>query len=435
MRSSRKYVAVAAAAAAALALAACGSSGSSSGGNSASGKITLTWWSNANANPLLGVFGKLMKEYHASHPNVSFSYVPIQNESYDTKIQVALQGNNPPDIFFQRGGGYMATQLKSGKLENLTPYVSSWISELGAEAAAWQINGGQYGIPYDLHSVGFWYRKDLFAKAGITSPPATMPELDSDITKLKAAHIVPIAVGSKDQWPDAFYYDYFAVRECSIPTLKSAIKTVSASNPCFLKAGNDVKAFMATNPFQPAFLNTPAQVGAGSSAGMVASGKAAMELQGDWDPSVMEALVPKSQWNADINDIGWFPFPAVPGAPGNSQALLGGGDGNSCSTGAPEPACADFLEYLETASAQKLLVATADVGLPANPAASSALTLPAEQTILAATKQTPYIQEYFDLAWPTNVGSALDAAVANMFANKATPQDIVSAINQAAAQQ
>jgi len=435
MRSSRKYVAVAAAAAAALALAACGSSGSSSGGNSASGKITLTWWSNANANPLLGVFQKLMKEYHASHPKVSFSYVPIQNESYDTKIQVALQGDNPPDIFFQRGGGYMATQLKSGKLENLTPYVSSWISELGAEAAAWQINGRQYGIPYDLHSVGFWYRKDLFARAGITSPPATMPELESDIVKLKAAHIVPIAVGSKDQWPDAFYYDYFAVRECSIATLKSAIKTVSASNPCFLKAGSDVTAFMAKNPFQPAFLNTPAQVGAGSSAGLVASGKAAMELQGDWDPSVMEALVPSSQWKADINDIGWFPFPAVPGAPGNSQVLLGGGDGNSCSTSAPEPACADFLEYLETASSQKLLVATANVGLPANPAASSALTLPAEQTILAATKQTPYIQEYFDLAWPTNVGSALDAAVANMFAGKATPQDIVSAINQAAAQQ
>jgi raffinose/stachyose/melibiose transport system substrate-binding protein len=432
MRSTRKYLAVAVAAAAALALAACSSSGSSGSSNSANGKVTLTFWSNANANPLLGVFQTLMKSYHASHPNVSFTYVPIQNEAYDTKIQVALQGNNPPDVFFQRGGGFMATQAKSGKLANLKTYDSSWIGELGPLAAAWQVNGAQYGVPYDQHTVGFWYRKDVFAHAGITAPPATMPELETDITKLKAANIAPIAVGSKDQWPDAFYWDYLAVRECSIATLKTAVKAVSANYPCFLKAGTDLQAFMASKPFQPAFLNTPAQVGAGSSAGMVAAGKAAMELQGDWDPSVMTALVPSKKF---LSDIGWFPFPSVPGAPGNSQVLLGGGDGNSCSSTAPEPACANFLSYLESTSSQKLLVSTANVGLPANPAAASALTLPAEQQILQLGKQSPYIQEYFDLAYPTNVGTALDAAVANMFASKGSPQSIVTAIDQAAAQQ
>src|SRR5580704_15476933 len=225
-RIPRKYAAVAIAASAALILAACGSSGSSSG-QTANGKITLTFWSNANANPLLGVFQKLMKNFHASHPNISFNYVPIQNEQYDTKIQVALQGNNAPDVFFQRGGGFMATQVKSGLLKNLTPYVSSWVGELGAQAQAWQIDGAQYGVPYDLHTVGFWYRKDLFARAGISTPPTTMPELEADVTKLKAAHIVPIAVGSKDQWPDAFYYDYFAVSECSVATLQAAVKTVT----------------------------------------------------------------------------------------------------------------------------------------------------------------------------------------------------------------
>src|SRR5215472_7702382 len=159
MRSIRKhrfYAAVAVAAAVALALAACGSSGSNSGGAS-DAKVTLTWWSNANTQPLLGVFQKLMKSYHTLHPNVTFSYVPIQNEQYDTKIQVAIQGHKVPDIFFQRGGGFMATQAKSGELANLSSYTSSWTSELGAQAAAWQLNGVQYGVPYDLHAVGFWY--------------------------------------------------------------------------------------------------------------------------------------------------------------------------------------------------------------------------------------------------------------------------------------
>ena len=430
-RNTRFSMAVAVAAAVALAAAACGSSGSNSGGSSTA-KVTLTWWSNANAQPLLGVFQKLMKSYHTSHPNISFSYVPIQNEQYDTKIQVALQGNNAPDVFFQRGGGFMATQVKSGELANLTPYVSSWIGELGGQATAWQINGDQYGIPYDLHTVGFWYRKDLFTKAGITSTPTTISQLEADVTKLKAAHIAPIAVGSKDQWPDAFYYDYFAVRECSIATLKTAVKNVSANYPCFAKAGDDLKAFMSTSPFQPAFLNTPAQTGAGSSAGMVADGKAAMELQGDWDPSVFQALVSKSQWQADTSNLGWFPFPAVPGAPGNGAALLGGSDGNSCSTKAPEPACADFLQYLDSAAAQKLIVGASL--LPANPAAASAVTLQADQQVLQASKATPYVQEYLDLAWPTNVGTALDSAVATFFAKptSTSPQSIVTAIDQAA---
>jgi raffinose/stachyose/melibiose transport system substrate-binding protein len=437
MRSTRTYAALATAAAAALALAACSSSSSTgsptaSGGGSKNQSVTLTWWNNATGNPLKGVYLSIISSFHATHKNVTITDVPIQNEQFTTKIPLALQSSDPPDIFQQWGGGQEATQIKSGKLENLTSAVSSWIGELGPAAAGWQVNGQQYGIPYDLHMVGFWYRKDLFAKAGISSPPATMTELNADVTKLKAAHIVPIAVGSKDRWPDAFYWDYFAVRECSIATLKEAVKAISANYPCFVKAGDDLKAFMATKPFQPGFLGTPSQVGAGSSAGMVASGKAAMELQGDWDPGVMSGLVTNKSF---LNDIGWFPFPAVSGAPGNPTVLLGGGDGFSCTTAAAEPACSEFLTYLDSPAVQKMLVSKADVGLPANPAAASALTLSSEKQILSISQKAAYVQNYFDIAYPTNVGQALDNAVADYFAGQGTPQSIVTAIDQAAAQQ
>ena len=70
---------------------------------------------------------------------------------------------------------------------------------------------------------------------------------------------------------------------------------------------------MNTKPFQSGFLGTPAQVGAGSSAGMVANGKAAMELQGDWDPGVMAPLTSNKNLNSKL---GWFPFPSVPGGAG-----------------------------------------------------------------------------------------------------------------------
>jgi raffinose/stachyose/melibiose transport system substrate-binding protein len=427
MRCNRTIAAIAVAATTATAVAAC-SSGTSGGGansGSSSGKVTLTWWHNGNTQPLKGVWQQVADSYHAAHPNVSFNIDPIQSEQFKTKVPLALKSANPPDIFQQWGGGNQATQLQSGKLANLSSSVSSWIGELGTAAKGWQTNGQQYGLPYDLHVVGFWYRKDLFAKAGISSPPATLAQLESDDAKLKAHGITPVAIGSKDQWPDAFWWDYFAVRECSASDLAQAIKSVSLKAACFTKATNDLTAFIKTKPFQTGFLSTPAQTGAGSSAGMVANGQAAMELQGDWETTVTPALTTDKNL---VSQLGWFPFPSVAGAAGNQDAVLGGGDGFSCTTGAPEPACADFLKYVDSAAVQKKLVSKAAVGLPANPAAEAVLTNPALKQA-AHVRDTKPEQEYFDIALPTNPGLALDAAIANFFAGKGSNQAIINSVS------
>jgi raffinose/stachyose/melibiose transport system substrate-binding protein len=304
--------------------------------------------------------------------------------------------------------------------------VSNWISDLGSAAAGWQADGKQYGVPYDQHVVGFWYRKDLFSKAGITSPPTTLAQLESDDAKLKAKGIAPIAVGSKDQWPDAFWWEYFAVRECSTSDLQSAIKSVNMSAACFTKATADLQAFMKTNPFQTAFNGTPAQTGAGSSAGMVANGKAAMELQGDWETSVIPALT--SDKNI-VSKLGWFPFPSIPGGQGSPSTVLGGGDGFSCTTSAPEPACADFLQYVDSTAVQEKLVTQANIGLPANHTAESVLTNPALKAAAQAHDNAGYVATYFDIAFPTNPGQALDLAIANYFAGKGSNQTIVNSVS------
>ena len=437
MRSKRACAAVALAVATATAVAAC-SSGSSStstttGASSSSGasasttaKVTLTWWNNATAQPLLGVWQSVIKSFEATHQNITIQNVPIQNEQFSTKIPAALQSGNPPDIYQQWGGGQEATQVTSGKLTNLTSAASSWIGELGSAAAGWQVKGQQYGVPFDLHVVGFWYRKDLFARAGITGTPATIAQLESDDAKLKANGIAPIAIGSKDRWPDAFWWEYFAVRECPSATVKVAMTSVSLGASCFNQASTDLTAFLKTNPFQTGFLGTPAQTGAGSSAGLVASGKAAMELQGDWDPSVMEGVSTNKNLSSEL---GWFPFPAVSGAKGDATAVLGGGDGMSCTTGAAEPACSEFLQYLDSPAIQQQLIKVAAPGLPANPAAASAITLPAEQTAAAADKSASYVATYFDTAMPTQPGQNLDNAVANYFAGSGSSSAIISSVS------
>jgi len=430
--TSRKPAFVATAVAAALTIAACSSSSSSSTSASSSStssstaKVTLTWWNNGNTQPLLGVWQSVAAAFHASHPNVTISISPIQSDLFVTKMPIALKSDSPPDIFQQWGGGQEATQFTSGKLANLTSLASGWISELGPAAAGWQVNGAQYGIPYDQHVVGFWYRKDLFAKAGISSPPTTIAQLESDDAKLKAAGFTPIALGGGSRWPDAFYWEYFAVRECSESALQSSIKAINMTAPCFSQATKDLTAFMATNPFQGGFNATQAQTGAGSSAGLLANGKAAMELQGDWETSVVPALT--SDKNI-ISELGWFPFPQVPGGAGAATAVLSGGDGFSCTTGASEPACAEFLQYIDSTPVQEELVQKAGVGLPANSAAEAVLTNPALEAAAKAHADAAYDAEYFDIAFPTDQGQALDNALADFFAGKGGNSTIINSVS------
>jgi raffinose/stachyose/melibiose transport system substrate-binding protein len=429
--TSRRWAAIAVATTVALSAAvACGNDDSDSAG-SADGPVTLTWWHNGAQDPGKSVWQGIADDFHKAHPNVSFKVEPTQNEALKTKISVALQSNNPPGIFQQWGGGALATQVQSGKLLDISSQTSSWIGELGNAAAGWQVDGKQYGVPYDLHVVGFWYRKDLFAQAGVTAPPTTMDELNAAVTKLKAAKITPIAIGSKDKWPDAFWWEYFALRECALDTVKSTMKDLKMTDPCWVKAGEDLKAFLGTTPFQNAFLGTPAQQGAGSSAGLVANGKAAMELQGDWELPTMIPLTTDKQY---ATKLGWFAFPAVTGGKGTAGVALGGGDGFSCSVKAGA-ACADFLKYMASTEVQTKLVQTNTATLPSNPAAISAIADPSLKTVQQYLKDSPFIQTYFDQALPTSVGSALNDAVANFFAGKGSPQAIVDAFTKAVADQ
>jgi raffinose/stachyose/melibiose transport system substrate-binding protein len=432
---------------AAALITACSSSGGGSGntgnngntgstgapGTSPSNKpVTLTWWHNGNMEPRRSSLQKVANDYHAAHPNVSFKINAMQNEQFKTKIPLVLQSGNPPDIYQQWGGGALITQTQSGKVMDITQASQSWIGELGPGAKGWQLNGKQYGVPIDYHIVGFWYRTDLFQRAGITSPPATMDDLNADVAKLKAAGITPIAIGSKDQWPDAFYWEYFVLRECPQATVAQAMQNQKLDDPCFVKAGQDTQAFLDTKPFQDAFLATAAQQGAGSSAGLVANGKAAMELQGDWEvPQVMPSL---TKDKAFASKMGFFPFPSVSGGAGDQQAGLGGGDGFSCTTKATS-ACPDFLKYLVSAPVQRELVQTGASTFPVNPAANDAVagtTMKAAQDYLL---KVSYNQLYFDQALSTNVGLALDQAVADFFAGKSSPEKVAQSVAKAAARQ
>jgi raffinose/stachyose/melibiose transport system substrate-binding protein len=390
--------------------------------------VTLVWWHNVTQGPGVKLYKDIASEFQKKNPNISIRAVPLQNEQFKTKIPIALQSDSPPDVFQSWGGGGLVDQQKAGKVADLTKYVKSWINTIGGSAAGWQVNGKQYAVPYSVGVVGFWYNKQLFKQAGVSSAPKTWPQFLAAIAKLKDAGTTPIAIGSKDEWPDAFYWDYLAVKLCSKKVMQQSAVTYNFRDACWLKAGKYLQQLLDLEPFQDGFLATPAQQGASSSAGLVANGKAAMELQGHWNPGVMAALTPNQKVPSFL---GWFPFPNIPGGKAIPGSLLGGGDGYACSWNAPQPACAQFLAYIDSPSVQRRIGSTG-FGLPVRRGTESSVKDPNLSTVLKFRSSSPFIQLYLDQAYSAAIGQALNGAIAKQFAGKATPAQVVQEIAKAA---
>jgi raffinose/stachyose/melibiose transport system substrate-binding protein len=414
-------------------LSACGggtASGGSDSGAGAGGTTTMTFWHNSTTGDGKAFWAKTVADFEAANPGVKINVQAIQNEDMDGKLQTALNSGAPPDIFMARGGGKLADIVAAGQVKDLTDSIDPATRAAVNEGVlnAFSVEGKIYGMPTAVLPGGMYYSKDLFKKAGISETPKTIDELNAAVGKLKGAGIQPIALGAKDAWPAAHYFYFFALRECSKETMDAAAKDKSFGDPCWTKAGEDLQAFAGTKPFNEGFLTTSAQQGAGSSAGLLANHKTAMELMGAWEPGVVASLTPNQK---PLSDLGWFPFPSIAGGQGDPAAMMGGVDGYACSAKAPKQ-CTAFLNFYMQKKYQENY-AKAFQTLPASKEAQSVVTDPALKAILTSYNNAPYVQVWLDTLFGQNVGNALNTGVVNMLAGKGDAASIVKTVNDAAA--
>jgi len=392
--------------------------------------VTLSWWHNAAQDgPLKTYWEKVAKDFSALHPTVKIEIEAIEtNQLQRTRLPAALLTSDPPDIFQAWGGGEIREQVEADYLKDITEAAKTEVGNIGSAAEIWQVDGKQYGLPFRMGIEGIWYNKDMFAQAGISAPPTTFDELNDAVTKLKAINVVPIALGAGDKWPAAHWWYNFALRACSVDTLKKASVDLVFDDPCFVKAGTDLQAFIATEPFQANFIATPGQNDPTSANGLLANGKAAMELMGDWNKGSLETVAEDPAKLAKF--LGWFPVPAIAGSAGDPKAALGGGDGFACARNAPSE-CVEFLKYIASAEVQTAYAQTG-TGLPVAKDAAAGVADPALKSILDATSGATYVQLWLDTAFGSTVGNAMNDAIVGIFAGKGTPQQVVDAMKSAA---
>jgi raffinose/stachyose/melibiose transport system substrate-binding protein len=320
----------------------------------------------------------------------------------------------------------MVEQANAGMLKDITANMDpAWKGSFAPGAlAVYSYQGKQYGVPWDMGMVGWWYNKDLFAKAGIDKTPATWTDFLAAVKKLKAAGITPIALGEKDSWTGMHIWSYLATRIGGQAAFEAALnRKGSFADPAFVQAGDRLKELIALDPFQPGYLGATHD----DMQATFGNGKAAMELSGQWAPSVESANAADKK---GVANLGMFNFPAVEGGAGAITDVVGGGNGFAIGKNA-SPEAIDFAKYLTTASAQSQMASLA-MGIPVVKGSEIGLKDPNMLAVQQSFAAAKYFQLYYDQFLPSAVGDAINASVQTIFAGTATPQQAAQAIEDAA---
>ena len=142
--------------------------------------------------------------------------------------------------------------------------------------------GKQYGIPWDMGMIGFWYNKAAFTKAGITAFPTTWADFLTDVCQAQGRGIAPLAIAGKDMWPSMHLWTYLILRMAGYDALQTMIQSGNWNTDACTEAGDEVVKLNALNPYQDGYKSATYD----NEAAAVGNGKAAMELMGQWAPGV-----------------------------------------------------------------------------------------------------------------------------------------------------
>lgn len=121
--------------------------------------------------------GSFVRDYERRNPGVDVEVTVQEWPGVDRKVTAALRSGEGPDVI-EVGNTQVAQYVETGRVQNLTIRMidlgsDEWLPGL---ATSGQVDGYQYGVPFYAANRVVVYRKDLFAEAGITSPPRTREE-------------------------------------------------------------------------------------------------------------------------------------------------------------------------------------------------------------------------------------------------------------------
>jgi multiple sugar transport system substrate-binding protein len=192
----RRTGAIAAAAALALTAAACSSSGSGSGTSTsnASGPVTITVGCEPpTTQPAQRKFFlDDIAAFEKANPNITVKGDDANPCEVPAKFTAQLAAGTEDNVFYTAFTD-PANVIAAGQAADIQSYVSQIANQssilpqlLNVYRQGSTSSGDLYGIPVNNYSEGLVYNTTLFQRAGITSPPATWAEVETDAKKISA---------------------------------------------------------------------------------------------------------------------------------------------------------------------------------------------------------------------------------------------------------
>jgi len=136
----------------------------------------------------------------------------MDHEAHKTAIRNYLVAS-PPDICFWFSGSRMRSFVDKGLFEDISDLVQreKYADVLGATLGSVTVDGKQYGLPTGGILWGLFYRQDTFDQFGLTVPK-TFDDFFTLAEQSKKAGIIPMSMGTKDQWPCGGWFDHMNLR-------------------------------------------------------------------------------------------------------------------------------------------------------------------------------------------------------------------------------
>jgi glucose/mannose transport system substrate-binding protein len=324
-----------------LALPASGFGKTEASGSAKKSELAVfSWWTGGGEAHGLAA---LIKIWNKQHPTVPFKNETVAGGAGSNAKAVLAQrlaAHKPPDSFQGHAGAELLDYIKAGQLEPIDfIYKKYKFDKIMPAQLIKQITykGHLYSVPVNIHRANIlWYNPAVLQQAGISGAPKTWSEFIADLKKAKSAGVIPLA--SAEEW----------TQKHLLETTMIATLGPSGWAKLWKKGGNWGSSGVTTALTRYKELLTYTNSDNASltwqdASKLVADGKAAFNVMGDWADGYFRVDLKKKPGTG-------YNWTAVPGTNGVYDWLS---DSFTLPKGAPHRAAAvQWLAFLGSKKAQ-----------------------------------------------------------------------------------
>lgn len=376
-------------------------------------------------------FDALQAEFTKQFPQVTFN---VKSDTFQNLAQNAtkiIASPDAPDLFRYPT---VAAAAKDGILTNLDPYAAaygwdSWpqgtLDQVRVEPDGSRGSGSLYALGIGYNTTGIYYNKALAAQVGMTTPPATLADLEELMAKAKSAGVLPSMLGNKG-FTASFPLQMVLNQLDGLDQVKGWIYQepgATFDTPSAVEASTKVQEWANAGYF-PDDLNA---IDYPSMVARFTKGEGLLMFNGDWEAGGITKNAP--------GEFGFFLFPGLE-ASSKHVAMAAPATYVIPATAKHKDETAFFLNWVHTNPIARQLVLDNTGASPGGPADLPQPTAPAgsviEETLAAAdqiTKDDGAI-DFLGNATPGILTSSIGPNSQLLVTNRMTPEEFVKAVQK-----